>query len=158
MVQLPNPFEFNPAECPADTAAACEMPPSGAAAVTTPAPQLPSYEEALQDIGKARMLFDASKGGNVRGITEDHRFALAEVFNKPEPFSEYARRRSMPIVSPPIAAPVEPDREWPRGFDPEDFLARIEPVPLFLRKQYLPARAVAPSLIRALFDLAGPER
>jgi hypothetical protein len=43
---------------------------------------LPSYEEALQDPKKARALFDASKGGNVRGITEDHRFALADVFAK----------------------------------------------------------------------------
>jgi hypothetical protein len=43
---------------------------------------LPSYEEALLDAGKARALFDASKGGNVRGITEDHRFALADVFNR----------------------------------------------------------------------------
>jgi hypothetical protein len=40
---------------------------------------LPSYEEALLDATKARKLFDASKGGNVRGITEDHRYALAEV-------------------------------------------------------------------------------
>lgn len=53
--------------------------------------KLPSYEEALLDAGKARVLFDASKGGNVRGITEDHRFALAEVFSKSEPANEYVR-------------------------------------------------------------------
>jgi hypothetical protein len=41
---------------------------------------LPSYEEALCDAAKARLLFDASKGGNVRGITEDNRFELAKVF------------------------------------------------------------------------------
>lgn len=42
---------------------------------------LPSFEEAMQDAAKARILFDASKGGNVRGITEDHRFELAEVIH-----------------------------------------------------------------------------
>ena len=41
---------------------------------------LPSYDEALQNAEMARVLFDASKGGNVRGITENHRFALANVF------------------------------------------------------------------------------
>lgn len=41
---------------------------------------LPSYDEALQNAEMARVLFDASKGGNVRGITEDHRFMLANVF------------------------------------------------------------------------------
>lgn len=42
---------------------------------------LPSYEEAIQDAAKARLLFDASKGGNVPGITEDHRFELSRVFS-----------------------------------------------------------------------------
>lgn len=48
-----------------------------------PTPALPTYEEALQDPAKARVLFDASKGGNVPGITEDHRFELADVFMQP---------------------------------------------------------------------------
>lgn len=43
---------------------------------------LPSYEEALQNSEMARILFDASKGGNVRGITEDHRYELANVFQR----------------------------------------------------------------------------
>jgi hypothetical protein len=47
-----------------------------------PTPALPSYEEALKDADKARILFDASKGGNVKDITEDHRFALADVFQR----------------------------------------------------------------------------
>ena len=42
--------------------------------------KLPTFQEALQDAAKARTLFDASKGGCVKGITEDHRFALANVF------------------------------------------------------------------------------
>ncbi|MCA6114284.1 hypothetical protein J6524_04985 [Bradyrhizobium sp. WSM 1738] len=45
-------------------------------------PRLPSYEEALQNADAARTLFDASKGGNVRGITEDHRFQLVRVFGR----------------------------------------------------------------------------
>lgn len=43
---------------------------------------LPTYEEALGDAEKARILFDASKGGNVRGITEDHRYELANVMQR----------------------------------------------------------------------------
>lgn len=46
--------------------------------------ELPGFDEALCDPAKARILFDASKGGNVRGITEDHRFELADVFNAAE--------------------------------------------------------------------------
>lgn len=42
---------------------------------------LPSFDEALSDEAKARRLFDASKGGNVRGITENHRSELARVIN-----------------------------------------------------------------------------
>lgn len=41
-------------------------------------PDLPSFEEALSDPAKARVLLDASKGGNVRGITEDHRYEVAD--------------------------------------------------------------------------------
>ncbi|MGY3588056.1 hypothetical protein [Bradyrhizobium sp. USDA 4350] len=40
---------------------------------------MPSFEEALCDPVKARRLFDASKGGNVRGITENHRRELVLV-------------------------------------------------------------------------------
>jgi hypothetical protein len=40
---------------------------------------LPSFDEAIQDPKKARALLDASKGGAVQGITEDHRFELNRV-------------------------------------------------------------------------------
>lgn len=40
------------------------------------------YDMAMQDPELARELFDASKGGNVPGITENHRFALADFFQR----------------------------------------------------------------------------
>lgn len=41
---------------------------------------LPSYEDALLDPDKARVLFEISKGGRVVGITEDYCFVLVKVF------------------------------------------------------------------------------
>lgn len=85
----------------------------------------------------------------------------ATVSIEPETFLEYAQRRSMPLVSPPMAQSEAPQGEWPRGFDPEAFLAYIEPRPVFLdvpKYQQPPARRVKSSLLRALMDLAGPER
>lgn len=86
----------------------------------------------------------------------------------PEPFSEYAARRSMPIVSPPIETPKEQPGEWPRGFDPERFVGELEQPPLFLRgprpslflREPQPplSRKPSASFLQALFDLAGPER
>lgn len=71
----------------------------------------------------------------------------------PEPFSEYARRRCMPIISPPLPKP-ERDIDsialtavskalnlHPRDLD-------LDPPPLFLRS---PSQA----FIRALFSIAG---
>lgn len=40
------------------------------------------YDVALNDPELARELFDASKGGNVPGITENHRYFLAEAFQR----------------------------------------------------------------------------
>lgn len=48
------------------------------------------YLAALLDATKARALFDDSKGGNVRGITENHRFELASVIN----YAERAKREN----------------------------------------------------------------
>lgn len=80
---------------------------------------------------------------------------------QPEPFSEYVRRRSMPIVSPPRDKPIEDNGEWPRGFDPDHFMEVIEPLPMFLQPDHhreAMTRKPKETLLQALFDLAGPER
>lgn len=80
---------------------------------------------------------------------------------QPEPFLDYARRRSMLIVSPPRETLGHVDDEWPRGFDPHRFMEVIEPPPIFLqRRPHREAmdRKPHPALLQALFDLAGPER
>ncbi|WP_291869684.1 hypothetical protein [Bradyrhizobium sp.] len=62
----------------------------------------------------------------------------------PEPFSEYARRRSMPIVNPPL----ECRREFEPDFDALfDAIAPPEP-PLFLRSP-------SPEFVRVLLELSG---
>jgi hypothetical protein len=83
---------------------------------------------------------------------EDHipeLLALLKERCAPEPFSEYARRRSLPIVSPPMPYHAIQDRN---RFEPDidamyDYNVPPEP-PLFLRNP-------RPAFLRALFQLGG---